>query len=116
VIEGRALRRDEEDIMSIRIKQLAGAALMVSVGLAMAGCKEKPFGARNQETINLSQVPAPVKATIDQQAQGRGVGEIEKQTTKGTTRYAVALGFLRRLNLSASRIRTGFGGLRGRIG
>jgi hypothetical protein len=40
----------------------------------------------------LSQVPAPVKATVDRQAQGRSVGEIEKQTAKGTTRYAVTLG------------------------
>jgi hypothetical protein len=29
---------------------------------------------------------------IDQQAQGRSIGEIEKQTAKGTTHYAVALG------------------------
>jgi hypothetical protein len=44
------------------------------------------------QSIELSQVPAPVKATIDQQAQGRTVSEIEKHTTKGATRYAVTLG------------------------
>jgi hypothetical protein len=34
----------------------------------------------------------------------------------GSAYYQLVAGFLRRLNLSASRIRTGFGGLRGRIG
>lgn len=78
--------------MLIRSKQFALAALVVAGALAIAGCTEKPSGGRSEEAINLSQVPAPVKATIDQQAQGRSVGEIEKQTAKGTTRYAVTLG------------------------
>ena len=78
--------------MSIRIHPLALAGLVLVAGLALAGCKEKPFEGRYQEAVGLSQLPAPVKATIAQQAQGRSVGEIEKQTAKGTTRYAVALG------------------------
>jgi hypothetical protein len=78
--------------MWIRIHPLALASLVLVAGLALSGCKEKPFERRYQEAIGLSQVPAPVKATIEQQAQGRSVGEIERQTTKGTTRYAVALG------------------------
>ncbi|MFL9983551.1 hypothetical protein [Paraburkholderia sediminicola] len=60
--------------------------------LAESGCKEKPFEGRYQEAVSLSRVPAPVKATIEQQAQGRSVGEIEWQSAKGTIRYAVALG------------------------
>lgn len=43
-------------------------------------------------TLAVVTVVAPVQATIDQQAHGRSVGEIEKQTANGTTRYAVALG------------------------
>jgi hypothetical protein len=78
--------------MSIRIRPLALASLVLVAGLAVSGCKQKPFEGRYQEAVGLSQVPAPVKATIDQQAQGRSIGEIEKQTAKGTTHYAVALG------------------------
>ena len=78
--------------MSIRIHRLALASLVLAAGLAVSGCKEKPLEGCYQEAVGLSQVPAPVKATIDQQAQGRSVGEIEKQTARGTTRYAVALG------------------------
>jgi hypothetical protein len=61
---------------------------MLAAGLLIAGCK----GRRYQEAVGLAQVPAPVKATSEQQAQGRSVGELERQTAKGTTRYAVALG------------------------
>jgi hypothetical protein len=78
--------------MSIRIHPPTLASLVLAAGLAIAGCKGKPFEEPAQEAVGLSQVPAPVKATIAQQAQGRSVGEIEKQTAKGTTRYAVARG------------------------
>jgi|SRR3954453_20196701 hypothetical protein len=78
--------------MSIRIRLLALTGLLLAAALALSGCKEKPLEARHQNAVGLSQVPAPVKATINQQAQGRSVSEIEKQTAKGTTRYAVALG------------------------
>jgi hypothetical protein len=78
--------------MSVRIHPLALASFVLTAGLALSGCKDKSPGELHQEAVSLSQVPAPIKATIDQQAQGRSVGEIEKQTAKGTTRYAVALG------------------------
>jgi hypothetical protein len=78
--------------MSIRIHPLALAGLVLAAGFAVSGCKEKPIDGRYQEAVGIAQVPAPVKATIEQQAQGRSVGEIERQTAKGTTRYAVALG------------------------
>lgn len=78
--------------MPIRIRPLALASLVLAAGLAVFGCKEKPFGARDQEAVSLSQVPAPVRSTIEQQAHGRNVGEIEWQSAGGTIRYAVALG------------------------
>src|SRR5258708_2484517 len=78
--------------MSVRIHPLVLASLVLVAALALSGCNEKPFDGRYQEAVGLSQVPAPVKATIEQQAQGRSVGEIERRTAKGTTRYAVALG------------------------
>ncbi|WOD14491.1 hypothetical protein [Paraburkholderia kirstenboschensis] len=78
--------------MPIRIHPVALASLVLAAGLALAGCKEKPSEGRYQQAIGLSQVPAPVKSTIEQQAHGRSVGEIEWQSAGGTIRYAVALG------------------------
>lgn len=78
--------------MLIHSRRWAIAILVTACGLATSGCKERPRERSGGETIALSQLPAPVKATIDQQAQGRAVGEIEKRTTKGTTRYAVTSG------------------------
>jgi hypothetical protein len=48
--------------MSIRIRPLALASLVLVAGLAVSGCKQKPFEGRYQEAVGLSQVPAPVKA------------------------------------------------------
>ncbi|EHP39630.1 hypothetical protein OR16_30504 [Cupriavidus basilensis OR16] len=42
--------------------------------------------------MDIAQVPAPVKAVIEKHAQGRTVGEIEKQTANGKIRYEVTLG------------------------
>ncbi|MBP0595272.1 hypothetical protein J8I87_37595 [Paraburkholderia sp. LEh10] len=68
------------------------AMLVIACALAVTGCKERPREKSGGETIALSQVPAPVKATIDQQAQGRAVSEIEKRAANGTTQYAVTFG------------------------
>ncbi|WP_043354138.1 hypothetical protein [Cupriavidus basilensis] len=77
--------------MSNPILKLA-AAVLVSIGLIVAGCGKNPFGERSHQAIDIAQVPAPVKAAIEKQAQGRTVGEIEKQTANGKIRYEVTLG------------------------
>lgn len=78
--------------MSIHMLKIAAAVLVVSLGLTVAGCGKSPFGERSHKAIDIAQVPAPVKATIDKQVQGRTVGEIEKQTANGKTRYEITLG------------------------
>ncbi|AVA38230.1 hypothetical protein [Cupriavidus metallidurans] len=78
--------------MSAHIRQLAAVVLVFPLVLAVAGCEENPFGKRSHEAVNVAQVPAAVKTTIDQQAHGRSVGEIEKKTANGKTRYEVTLG------------------------
>lgn len=78
--------------MPIHTQQFAAAILVLSLGLAVAGCEKNPFGERSHEAITIAQVPAAVKAAIDRQAHGRSVGEIEKKTENGKTRYEVTLG------------------------
>lgn len=78
--------------MLIRNTRYAIAVLALSCGLAVTACKERPIEKAGGQTIDLAQVPAPVKATIDQQAKGRAVSELEKHTDKGVTRYSVTLG------------------------
>ncbi|MEX3634659.1 hypothetical protein [Paraburkholderia sp. BR14320] len=68
------------------------ASLLLACMFATTGCKQRPGEKAGGQTIELSQVPAPVKATIDQQAQGRPVSEIEKHTARGATQYDVTLG------------------------
>ncbi|MEX3934233.1 hypothetical protein AB4Y32_20955 [Paraburkholderia phymatum] len=68
------------------------ASLILACLIATTGCEQRPTEKAGGQTIELSQVPAPVKATIDQQAQGRPVSEIEKHTARGTTQYNVTLG------------------------
>lgn len=78
--------------MSTRAQQLVATILVCSLGLAVAGCKKNPFGERSSELVGVAQVPAAVKATIDREAGGRAIGEIEKQTMNGRVRYEVTLG------------------------
>jgi hypothetical protein len=79
-------------MMLIRNGRYAIASLILTCVLATTGCKQRPNEKPGGQTIDLSQVPAPVKATIDQQAQGRPVSEIEKHTARGATQYDVTLG------------------------
>ena len=78
--------------MLIPNRRYAIASLILACVLATTGCKQRPREKAAGQTIELSQVPAPVKATIEQQAQGRPVSEIEKHTTRGATQYDVTLG------------------------
>jgi len=78
--------------MSTRTQHLLATVLVCSLSLAIAGCKKNPFGERSTEVVNVAQVPAAVKATIDQQAGGRAISKIEKQTVNGRVRYEVTLG------------------------
>jgi hypothetical protein len=78
--------------MSTRAQQFIATILVCSIGLAIAGCEKNPFGERSRQVVDIKQVPAPVKATIDRQAGGRAIGEVEKQTVNGRVRYEATLG------------------------
>ncbi|KAF7962130.1 hypothetical protein AWV80_25480 [Cupriavidus sp. UYMU48A] len=78
--------------MSPRAREIAATALASLLGLAATGCDWHPFGKRSHQVIDIAQVPAPVKATIEQQTKGRAIGEIEKQVVDGRARYEVTLG------------------------
>ncbi len=78
--------------MLIRNGRYAIATLVLACLLATTGCKQRPGERAAGQTIELSQAPAPVKATIEQHAQGRPVSEIEKRTARGATQYDVTLG------------------------
>lgn len=66
---------------------VAAAAL----GITLGGCEKGFLEKHSEEKIAISQVPAPVKATIEQQSAGGTVKEIEKQTKDGKTFYAASV-------------------------
>nr|WP_315595025.1 hypothetical protein [uncultured Cupriavidus sp.] len=78
--------------MSSRSRKFEAAALAGALALATTSCGWHPFGARSHQTVAIAQVPAPVRSTIELQARGRAVGDIEKQVMAGKTRYEVTLG------------------------
>lgn len=78
--------------MSSRTRRIVVIALACLMSFAATGCKKNPFGERSREAVDIAHVPAAVKATIDRQAGGRAIGEIEKQTENGRVRYEVTLG------------------------
>jgi hypothetical protein len=78
--------------MSPHAREVAAIALAGILSLAATGCDWHPFGERSHQAIDIAQVPAPVRSTIDRQAGGRAIGGIEKQVVDGRARYEVTLG------------------------
>ncbi|WER47308.1 hypothetical protein CupriaWKF_07100 [Cupriavidus sp. WKF15] len=72
-------------------REVAATVLAGMLSLTVTGCDWHPFGKRSHQAINIAQVPAPVRTTIDRLAGGRTIGEIEKQVVDGKTRYEVTL-------------------------
>jgi hypothetical protein len=66
--------------------------LAMCCGFAIAGCEKRLIEKAAGEQMELSEVPAAVKAAIDGQAQGRPAIEIERHMASGATRYVVMLG------------------------
>ena len=74
--------------MSIHSEGIAGLAALILLSLASAGCKEQIAAWKEREQqIAMRDAPASVKATIEQEAQGGSVREIEKSTEGGKTVY-----------------------------
>jgi len=65
-----------------------------AAALALAGCannemwgKHGDDDERNEQQVNMDQVPAAVKATLTKEASGGQIQEVEKMTWKGRTAY-----------------------------
>lgn len=63
-------------------------ALLGMLTLTLGGCDNERSEDRQGETVALAQVPAPVKATIEQEAKDGSLKEVEKKTVDGKTVYA----------------------------
>ena len=59
---------------------------ILCVALAVSGAFSSER--RQEERVTLSQVPAPVRATIEQEIKGGTLKEIEKISDEGKTAYA----------------------------
>ena len=59
--------------------------LLGFVGVTFGGSDDSPSEKRQEEKVALSQVPAPVKATIEQEIKRGTLKEIEKTTVEGKT-------------------------------
>jgi hypothetical protein len=77
---------------SVRRKSWLLVLLVLGLlGLTLFDWDEWGFGERRGEKIALAQVPAPVRATIELEAQGGTLKEIEKMTVDGKTAYTASV-------------------------
>jgi len=78
-------------LKSTRRKSLFLALVLLGLlGLMLFDWDEWRSGKREEQEVALSVVPAPVKATIEQEAKLGTVGDIEKMTVGGKTVYAAS--------------------------
>jgi len=78
--------------MSTHAKMLFfGLAALGLLNLTLFGCDEWRPEKRQEEKVALAQVPAPVKATIEQEAKGGTLKEIERTSAEGKTAYAARI-------------------------
>ena len=78
--------------MSNRTKWLIGgiaALAMGATGLAVAHAEGDDDDERNEQAVQMNDVPAAVQQTIQQQFRGATVQRIEKHDERGGTEYEV---------------------------
>lgn len=68
-------------------KSFLFVAALGLISLTLAGCDELRSEMDQGDKVALTQVPAPVKATIEQEAKAGTLKEIEKKTVDGRTAY-----------------------------
>ena len=66
-------------------------AVLGLLGLTLFAWDEWGPDERKEEKVALAQVPAPVKATIEQEAEGGTLKDIEKTTIDGKTAYTASV-------------------------
>jgi hypothetical protein len=67
------------------------AGLFVALCIGLAGCERSSSERDVAQTVAIYQVPALVKATIDEQSHGDSVSAIKKWTRNGKTLYSVSV-------------------------
>jgi uncharacterized membrane protein YkoI len=71
------------------------SAFLFAVSLAgvsaIADENEKGENETNEVKVTMDQLPAPVKTTVEKEAQGGQIGELEKATQNGKTIYEADL-------------------------
>jgi len=63
-----------------------GLAIVLAATLGLCSCSYMIHD-ESEEEISLAQCPAPVKATIEKEAKGGTIEEIEKETENGKVIY-----------------------------
>ncbi len=67
-------------------------AALLSIGLAGLGCNSSYAGDKQKDEqdvkIHMDQVPAAVKATLEKEANGGRLGDIDKELKKGKAIYS----------------------------
>lgn len=61
------------------------------LGLTMVEWDDWGFGSRHEDRVALAQVPPPVRATIEQEAKGGSLKDIERSTLDGKTAYTASV-------------------------
>lgn len=75
--------------MQFKSQQMSSIAIAAILSVALSACEQVEGGSR--QTVNIEQVPAPVKATIVSQSAGATVQGIEKIDRQGRSVYEAHL-------------------------
>ena len=67
------------------------AALAAPIVTTTAAAQEPKAESHSHEYVKLEDLPPPVKATVEREAQGKTIESIEKETKRGVTVYEVDL-------------------------
>ncbi|WP_175908116.1 MULTISPECIES: hypothetical protein [unclassified Burkholderia] len=68
------------------------ATLVLSIGVLLRACDDRPVGGASEAVADMSQLPGPVIAAIVQRAMGRSVSDIVRKTNGNTVSFGVTLG------------------------
>ena len=66
---------------------LAGPAVFTPGTASAAGEKGAKTAVKDEKPVTMDQLPAPVRATLDKEAKGGTVGQVNQETEKGKMVY-----------------------------
>lgn len=76
--------------MSTRFQPIMFTAVAL-LGVALGGCDKGLLSKHSAQGLTLSQLPAPVKATLERQSGGADVTDIERRTQGGKAVYRASI-------------------------